>query len=217
MGYSQSVSAPYGASASGYPVHILFPVLENHNKFYAIPILGYAVRSIMLIPYLIALMVLGLVAYLCQLVVWFPVMTTGQYPVWAWNLNTGVIRYVKRYAAFLYGLTDAYPSFSLEDHLGDGDALVVFDPQQTYSKFWAIPVVGICVKYIMLIPHLVILYVLGLVVAAVQLVTWIPVLFGGRYPVWGYQLVGGWIRWSARVMAYMLGLTDHYPPFSLSE
>ncbi len=131
MGYSQSIAAPYGSSAGGYPVHILFPILESHNKFYAVPIIGYAVRTIMLVPYFIALMVLGLVAYVCQLVVWIPVLTSGQYPQWAWNLNTGVIRYVKRSSAFLYGLTDAYPSFSLEDHPGDGDALVVFDPQQT--------------------------------------------------------------------------------------
>ncbi len=217
MAFNQSISAPYAGSSTGYPVHVEFPILENHNKFYAIPIVGYVVRMVMLIPYIIVLAVLGLVVYVCQLVVWFPVMTTGQYPAWAYRLNTGLIRYVKRFSSFQYGLTDTYPSFSLEDHPGDGDAMVVFEPQQSYSKFWAIPIVGIVVKEIILIPHIIILYILTYVVGIVQLVTWIPVLFGGKYPLWGYQLVGGYIRWSARVLAYGLGLTDLYPPFSLSE
>jgi hypothetical protein len=217
VAFNQSISAPYAGASTGYPVHVEFPILESHNKFYAIPIVGYVVKYIMLIPYSIAMLVLALVVYVCQLVVWFPVMTTGQYPEWAFRLNSGLIRYVKRSSSFFSGLTDRYPSFSLEDQPGDGDAMVVFEPQQTYSKFWAIPIVGISVKYIILIPHLIILNVLGLVVALLQLVTWIPVLFGGKYPLWGYQLVGGTIRWSARVMAYGLGLTDQYPPFSLAE
>ncbi len=162
MAFNQSISAPYAGASTGYPVHVEFPILENHNKFYAIPIVGYVVRWVMLIPYIIVLAVLGLVVYVCQLVVWFPVMTTGQYPAWAFRLNTGLIRYVKRFSSFQYGLTDRYPSFSLEDHPGDGDAMVVFEPQQSYSKFYAIPIVGIVVKEIMLIPHLVILYILDL-------------------------------------------------------
>jgi hypothetical protein len=217
VAFNQSISAPYAGASTGYPVHVEFPILESHNKFYAIPIIGRSARVIMLIPYIIALVVLGLVVYVCQLVVWFPVMTTGQYPAWAFRLNGGMIRYTKRFYSFLYGLTDRYPSFSLEDHPGDGDAMVVIEPQQTYSKFYAIPIVGILVKEIILIPHLIILGILGYVVELVQLVTWIPVLFGGKYPLWGYQLVGGYIRWSARVMAYFLGLSDQYPPFSLAE
>src|SRR5260370_10798760 len=98
-----------------------------------------------------------------------------------------------------------------------GHAMMIFERQETYIRFWAIPVIGIFAKSIILIPHIVVLYVLGLIVNVVQLVTWIPVLSGGRYPLWGYQLVGGWIRWSARVAAFAFGLTDQYPPFSLAE
>ena len=217
VAYNQSISAPYAGTATGYPVHVEFPILDSHNRFYAIPIVGYVVKYIMIIPYAIALLVLALVVSVCQLVVWFPVMTTGQYPAWAFRLNGGLIRYIKRASSFLYGLTDRYPSFSLDDQAGDGDAMVVIESQQSYSKFWAIPIVGAVVKEVILIPHLIILYILTYVVGIVQLVTWIPVLFGGKYPLWGYQLVGGYIRWSARVLAYALGLSDTYPPFSLSE
>lgn len=84
------------------------------------------------------------------------------------------------------------------------------------SRFWAIPLIGLLVKLFILIPHYVVLWALGIVVGTLQLVLWIPVLFGGKYPDWGYQLVGGYVRWSALVTAYLFGLTDRYPPFSLS-
>jgi hypothetical protein len=34
---------------------------------------------------------------------------------------------------------------------------------------------------------------------------------------WGYTLFGGTIRWAARVTAYLLLLTDVYPPFRLRD
>jgi hypothetical protein len=43
------------------------------------------------------------------------------------------------------------------------------------------------------------------------------VLFGGKYPVWGYSLVGGYLRWSVRVQAFFYGLTDAYPPFTMEN
>ena len=49
-----------------------------------------------------------------------------------------------------------------------------------------------------------------------QLGFWISVLFVGKYPELGYQLVGGTIRWQTRVAAYFFGLPDAYPPFSLN-
>ncbi len=215
--YSQSPATTFAGQTSQYPVHVEFPILESHNRFYAIPLLGYMVKNIMLIPYTIAMFVLMLVVYVGQIVLWAPVLFTGTYPEWGRRINEGVIRWGKRSSSYLCGLTDRYPSFGLEEQPGDGDAMIIFERPETYSRFWAIPVIGIFAKSIILIPHFVVLYVLGLIVSVVQLVTWIPVLFGGHYPLWGYQLVGGWIRWSARVAAYTFGLTDQYPPFSLAE
>ena len=75
------------------------------------------------------------------------------------------------------------------------------------GRFWAIPLVGVLARMLALIPHLIVML----------LVLWIPVLFVGRYPRWGYALVGGWLRWQLRVNAFFLGLTDEYPPFRLSD
>ncbi len=89
------------------------------------------------------------------------------------------------------------------------------DIPERSGRFWAIPLLGLLAKAIVLIPHLLILYVLGLAIEVCQLVIWIWVLFGGRYPRWAYGLVSGYMRWYVRVGAFFLGLTDRYPPFQM--
>jgi hypothetical protein len=82
------------------------------------------------------------------------------------------------------------------------------------SRFFAILIIGGIVRYILLIPHYIILYALSIAVSACQLVIWVWVLFGGQYPSWAFTLVGGTVTWTTRVYAYFFGLTDRYPPFS---
>ena len=82
------------------------------------------------------------------------------------------------------------------------------------SRFWAIPIVGICVKALILIPHFIVLYVLLLILGLAHVVIWIPVLFTGKYPSWGFSLTAGLIRWVVRLYMYLYGLSDEYPKFS---
>src|SRR5713101_4685792 len=62
------------------------------------------------------------------------------------------------------------------------------------GRFWAIPIVGIFVKWIILVPHFIVLYVLLIVTLLAHLVIWAVVLFTGRYPEWGFNLTAGVIR-----------------------
>lgn len=70
-------------------------------------------------------------------------------------------------------------------------------------------------KLILLIPHFIVLYFLGIIMIVVALFAQIVVLFTGKYPRGLYDLVFGAIQWQLRAHMYLLGLTDHYPPFSL--
>src|SRR5947209_1307193 len=107
------------------------------------------VKLIILIPHLIILYVLGIVVGLSQLVIWIPVLFTGHYPDWGFSLTAGYVRWLIRLQAYIYGLNDAYPAFSMD---APGD--VYIERPATSSRFWAIPIIGILVKYIILIPHL---------------------------------------------------------------
>jgi hypothetical protein len=197
--------------SSGYPIVLGTTKPESVNRLWAFPVLGILVKCIILIPHFIVLYVLGIVSGLAHLVIWAFVLFTGQYPEWGFNLTAGVLRWYQRLIMYLFGLTNNYPAFSME---APGD--VVIPRPESSSRFFAIPIIGALVKVILLIPHLIVLYVLGIVVGLCQLVIWIPVLFTGTYPGWAFGLVSGYIIWYTRVYSYLLGLTDAYPPFAMS-
>ena len=85
------------------------------------------------------------------------------------------------------------------------------------GRFWAMPLVGVLARVLVLIPHLIVMLLVSMLVGLAMMILWISVLFAGRYPRWGYALVGGWLQWQTRVNAFFLGLTDEYPPSRLGS
>jgi hypothetical protein len=72
------------------------------------------------------------------------------------------------------------------------------------------------VKWLLAIPHYIILIFLFIFVFFVTIFAWFAILFTGKYPRGIFDLVEGSFRWSARVQGYaFLMVTDQYPPFSL--
>lgn len=213
----QSASPGYGVAVSSYPVDVRFPPQNNPNKLFAIPIVGYVLKLILLIPHLIVLSVLHGIVNVLQYILWIPVLFTGRYPDWGHLLVGGTLSWSARVGAYFYGFTDQYPAFSLSDPGTGTEAQMLLQPASTASRFYAIPILGFVVKAIILIPHLIMLYLVGIVASLVLLVSWIPVLTNGQYPDWGYKWLGGTLRWSTRVYAFWFGLTDEYPPFRLDS
>lgn len=77
--------------------------------------------------------------------------------------------------------------------------------------------VTVLFRIILAIPQIIVLYFLFIAAFFVALIGWFGALFTGRLPQWAYTYLGGLIRWSTRVGAYLFLLTDEYPPFSFED
>ena len=75
----------------------------------------------------------------------------------------------------------------------------------------------IFVKWLLVIPHLIVLYVLFLCLGLVSFIAWFAILFTGKYPRGMWDFTTGVLRWQLRVASYMYLQHDVYPPFTLQD
>ena len=93
---------------------------------------------------------------------------------------------------------------------------VTIEYPETSSRWLAFcSILFLIPKLIILIPHLIAIYFVGIFAFICAFCAQVVVLFTGKYPHGIFDIVRGVYRWQIRVNAYLLGLTDHYPPFKL--
>jgi len=154
-------------------------------------------------------------------VAFFAVLFAGRYPKALFEFNVGVLRWSWRVCFYSYGAlgTDTYPPFTLASTDYPADLDVEYTEDMARWK----PLV----KWLFAVPHYACLAALsggnwgnlphiGLLPVLIVIIA-VLLLFTGKYLKDIWQLVMGVNRWSFRVAAYVLLLTDEYPPFSLSE
>lgn len=197
---------------SEYPATLSIAPDEGQNRLWGIPLLGIIVRSILIIPQAIVLFFVVIALYFLTLISWIPVLLNGRMAGWYYTIAGGYIRLSTRMSLYVSLVTGRYPPFGLR---GDHSVQVTFDESEEQHRLWGIPFFGILLRWVLLIPHFIILWVLAIVVGILILFSWVPVLLNGRQADSVVRFVGGFYRWGVRVGAYALLLTGRYPPFSL--
>lgn len=73
---------------------------------------------------------------------------------------------------------------------------------------------GVLLRIITTIPHWIVLGFIGIVYWVLLIVAAIMVLIQEKYPEGIFTFQRGYMRWSVRVLGYMAGLVQEYPPFA---
>jgi hypothetical protein len=131
-----------------------------------------------------------------------------KYPRWWFDWNLELLRFGSRVGTYIALLRDEYPSTDEQQavHLD-----IQYPDAERELNRW-LPLV----KWLLAIPHYIVLFALSIVTFFVVIISWFAILFTGRYPHALFDFVVGFFRWQNRVTAYaILLVTDTYPPFRL--
>jgi len=217
------------SSATAYPVQLhVEPAIANRNR------LTTAFRLVLALPHMILVGgpvaavlswpwrpqaghdhvtwsggagVLGAVAAVAAMIAWFAIVFTGQAPLGLRDLAAFYLRWRARAMAYLTLLRDEYPPF------GDGAYPVTLELSE---PDWQRNRLTVGFRIFLAIPHIIALWMLGVAWAVTTMVAWVSILVTGQFPESLYQFGVGALRWNLRVEAYVLLVTDDYPPFALS-
>jgi hypothetical protein len=127
-----------------------------------------------------------------------------KYPRWWFDWNLELQR-----GAYLALMDDRYPA--TDDHQSVHLDYPYPDVPRDLNRWLPL------VKWLLAVPHYVVLFFLWIAALVVVIVAWFAILFTGRYPRGLFDFVEGVLRWHNRVAAYAWVLvTDRYPPFRLA-
>jgi hypothetical protein len=131
-----------------------------------------------------------------------------RYPSYALTFNHALLELHVRIAAYIYLLTDDYPSIERNPKIA-----VLFPDIEGGAKLSrGLPLI----KWFLAIPLIVVGYFYSLAALVITLIAWIKVSATGAYPAWGLRIVVGSVKFWSRIAGYAFILvTDEYPSFKL--
>jgi len=186
----------------------------NTNPRRGLAVAGiFLIKAILAVPHFILVGALGTLAGWAGYIGFWIAAITGSLPMGLQNFIAWYLRWYTRTIGWYTGVTDVYPPFEPDpkDYLPDLDPPHNEQP----SRGWAVAGILMPIKVLALLPHLLILALLGIAVAIGSWVGFIVVAFTGKLPIQFQDLYIGTTQWYARVYAFLFGLTDRYPVFDL--
>ena len=149
------------------------------------------------------LYVLSIASEVVALICWFAALFIGRLPGGLADFQVGYLRWLTRFSAYLFLLTDVYPPFEL----AEADY-----PVRLRAQPGPLNRLAVLFRIILVIPAAIVVAVLGYGLSfLVMFVTWLIVLISGRMPRPLHEALAATVRYHIRVTGYFLMLTARYP------
>ncbi len=188
--------------ATGYPVGFEVDDAAPQGR------VSILLRWLLAIPHVIILSLLGMAVGIVIMLAWFTIVFAGRFPATLLRFTIGYARWAARANAYGSLLTGAYPPFSLDEEPDYPVRLTI--PERTTGRSR----LTTFFRCLLLLPHEIVLSLLGIVVGFVGLAAWLAGIVLGRVPDGLHSFLAGYTRWTERASAYAYLLVDDYPPFS---
>jgi hypothetical protein len=172
------------------------------------------VQWLLAIPQLAIAYALSTLRNVLTLISFFTVLFTKRIPRPLFDMTAMTLRYEWRAMSYALFLHEDYPPFDFQPSADDDGVephttLAIANPEELNR--WK-PLY----KWILAVPHYVVLLALAIAGFFVVIAGFFAVLFTGEYPHGARDFLVGAYRYNLRVQAYIGLLTDEYPPFALS-
>jgi hypothetical protein len=195
----------------GYPVRVDIDYPDQLSR------LLIFVKWLLAIPHYLVLFLYAIGAWFAAIAAFFTILFAGNIPVGLYDFILGYNRWTLRVNAYTFLLTDKYPPFT--NAQADFPARIECERAEQQSRLL------IFVKWLLVIPHWIVIIFYAIAVLLVTIYAWFAILFTGKYPSGVFEFVVGFFRWTTRVEIYSgtfaaynpyVGglLRDEYPPFS---
>lgn len=171
-------------------------------------------QPFMAIPHLIISNALTAVAQVCAFIGWFAILFTGRMPAGLSNMICMSLRYQARAVAYAGFLHDQFPPFDFSSTATDpGNTPVQVNLQPTLEGRNRLT----CgLRLLWAIPAMIVTALIVIVAALCWFIGFFAVLFTGKWPAGLRDWVLKGLRAVLRLDAYVMLLTDTYPPMSFS-
>lgn len=184
-----------------YPVTFEADYAEQRNRLTAF------FRLILAIPVAIVLYVYGILALIAVVIAWFAIVFTARYPKGLYDFAAGYLLFATRVIAYAALLCDPYPPFWGSPDPSYPVRMEFAGPLERYSRpktFF---------RFILMIPILFVRYAMGLLLEIGAIGAWAVIVVTGKMPRGLFDLMVLANSYTARSDAYLLLLTETYPPF----
>lgn len=165
-------------------------------------------RALLVLPQIIALVALGIAAFVVLVIAWFGALVLGRLPAWCAEFLGGYLQYATRVYAYLLLLVDTYPPFQWSPP--DYPVSVELAPGRLNRA-------AVLFRVILYIPAAFMTAFLTIGWEILALFFWLTVLILGRIPRPVFDATAAVVRYTMRAQAYFMMLTSAYPKWLFGD